>query len=224
MKKSLVCSLVTLFLLILSVAAQAALTKIGTAQIAGAGPEYNLIWQDDNNGNSLVWLDYTNDGLNWSAQNAWAAGLNLTYVLDAPYSSVNWTDSSWRLPTTSWTSGTSATGYDETESEMGHLYYVELGNQGGSSGSLENTEDFVNLTGSENDTYWSMTIASETAAYAFRMRGGYQSTHNKNNDNYGLAVRTGEISVVPVPGTLLLLGSGLLGIAGVSHRRKCTHC
>ncbi|MCK4378317.1 MAG: hypothetical protein KAW01_03190 [Deltaproteobacteria bacterium] len=91
---------------------QAALVTIGTAQFSGMGPEYNLIWDDDNNGNSVVWLDYRSGALNWSSQNNWAAGLDssLTYDIDPASWSVDWGVNSWRLP--------SALG----GSEMSHLF------------------------------------------------------------------------------------------------------
>jgi hypothetical protein len=50
------------------VSSNATLTTTGTATHNGSN--YNLIWDDDNNGNSVVWLDYTNDALTWSEQNA----------------------------------------------------------------------------------------------------------------------------------------------------------
>lgn len=56
----------------------ATLTTIGTASYDdGSGSaNYNLIWDDNNNGNSVVWLDYTNALGYWSDQNAWTAGLD----------------------------------------------------------------------------------------------------------------------------------------------------
>ena len=75
MKKRFLSILVTgLFLLCVAGMANAALTTIGTATYGGS--DYNLIWDDDNNGNSVVWLDYTNARTNWSAQNAWAGELD----------------------------------------------------------------------------------------------------------------------------------------------------
>lgn len=83
-------------------AAQADLNIIGTATYNNGSEykDYNLIWDDDNNGKSLVWLDYTNAVQYWADQMAWAAGLNtsgtLTYNLDPQYT-VTWTGD-WRLP------------------------------------------------------------------------------------------------------------------------------
>ncbi len=160
-------------LLMMTGVAQATLTTIGTATYNdGTGAkDYNLIWDDDNNGNSVVWLDYTNARASWQAQRSWALSLGtaLSVTLNAGVS-VTW-DSSWRLPNTVDGVGIGKYGYegpDEngnydytygynlTNSEMGHLYYEELGNLGkvdtdGSYPSdygLKNTGDFNNLVAS----------------------------------------------------------------------------
>ena len=237
MKKRLVCSLVTLFLLLFSGSAHADLKTIGTAQFGETGDHYNLIWDDVNNGNSVVWLDYTNAPTNWTAQNAWAAGLDsaLTLYLNAGVS-VNW-DGSWRLPSTvdglySWGyDGTTTGGYNITSSEMGHLFYTELGNKGyvATDGTypqpewgLSNTGDFEYIVAS---WYWSDTeyALDPDNAWTFGRDGGHQDFCVKSSNGYGVAVRTGDVSVVPVPGALLLLGSGLVGLAGFS-RRKGSRC
>jgi hypothetical protein len=36
----------------------------------------------------------------------------------------------------------------------------------------------------------------------------------------GTWVRSGDVAVVPVPGALLLFGSGLMGLLGVGHRQR----
>ncbi|MBT6225078.1 MAG: hypothetical protein HOI47_00320 [Candidatus Scalindua sp.] len=133
MKKIIV--IVVLMIMGYSIQAQGTMTTIGTATYSGS--DYNLIWDDDNNGNSVVWLDYTNSTANWTAQNTWASGLDvaLTYNVDPGYA-VTWNDVDWRLPTTVdglyvWGyDGTTTAGYNITNSEMGHLFYTELGIKG----------------------------------------------------------------------------------------------
>lgn len=238
MKKSLVFLCGVLFLLMVSGAAHAELITIGMAQFVGIGSEYNLIWDPDNNGNSVVWLDYSNSGEEWSNQNAWAAGLDsaLTINLYAGYS-VIW-NGSWRLPSTveeplAWGyDGSTAVGYNITSSEMGHLYYAELGNKGyyATDGSnpqpgfgLANTGDFKNLIAT--GWYWSGTeyAANPEGAWSFCMDTGSQDGHAKSYGFDGLAVRSGQVSMAPIPepAICLLFGVGLLGLAGVIRPAEC---
>ena len=115
---------------------------------------------------------------------------------------------------------------------MGHLYYTELGNKGyyDTSGSyvgdgnwgLNHTGDFDNLIAS---WYWSGTeyAVSPDHAWDFYMYFGGQYGYNKINYNcYGLAVRSGQVSAVPVPGAIWLFGSGMAGLVALGRRRKGT--
>jgi hypothetical protein len=160
----------------------------------GGAKEYNLIYEDDQ---GLVWLDYTNNGGAWYGQVNWAAGLNsagvITYKLD-PGVSVTW-DGGWRLPKTVdggrtfGYDGTTTAGFNITTSELGHLYYISLGNLGyydtrGNQGSgwypdsawgLKNKGPFTNL---KVGNYWSGTEYSllTTHAWAFCTSFGEQSS------------------------------------------------
>ncbi|MGD9161438.1 MAG: VPLPA-CTERM sorting domain-containing protein [Desulfobacteraceae bacterium] len=238
MKKALLFS--ALFFLIMSGMAHASLTTIGTVTYYYIDynykdcTEFNLIWDDDNNGNSVVWLDYSNLG-DWDSQVAWVSGLNgdgvLTYNIDARYS-VIW-DGDWRLPATVdgymviKPDGTGTGGFNVTSSEMGHLFFAELDNLAyyNTSGiaqsgyGLTNAGDFKNLY---NSRYWSGTEYTGTpgTSWYFDMINGYQTHLYQYFNRYGLALRSGQVSAVPVPGAVWLLGSGLLGLAGIRRRTK----
>ena len=198
--------------------AQATLTVIGTAQFNGTGTEYNLIWEDDNNGNSVVWLDYCNTPAIWQNQTAWAVGLNNELVITLnPGYSVTWTDSSWRLPSTVddgmfvyGCDGTTTAGYNITTSEMGHLFYAELGNLGckdtscnPSSGcqtgyGLQSIVPFQNLIAAW--WYWSGTYATNmSGACYFSFNQGSQGYVDINDDGCGLALRSGQVVYSSIP-------------------------
>jgi len=230
MKRGLGLLLAVAVLLSFSGVANAALTTIGTATYGGHG--YNLIYASDQH---LVWLDYTRGYDGWFYQMSWAAGLNtagvLTYHLN-PGISVAWSGD-WRLPNTVdgpyvWGhDGTTTAGYNITTSEMGHLYYTELGNKGYSDASgnyqsgwgLYNTSPFTHLV---PGYYWSGTeyALSPGGAWGFNFGYGSQDVGFKDGDfYYALAVHSGDVGApVPIPGALLLFAPGLAGIVALNRR------
>ena len=227
----------TIILLLTSITAISEATLIAIGKASYNGSAYNLIWDDANNGNSIVWLDYTNPATDWSLQNSWAAGLNtsLSINLNTGYS-VDWGANSWRLPTTidgisvEGYDGNTTTGYNITSSEMGHLYYsiepIGLENLGryDRSGNLQSDFGLINTGNFNNLTafwYWSGSEYAHSSdfAWGFNMFGGWQSTSNKSNNYlYGLAVRTGQVSIVPEPSTIILLSLGLIFIMGINRK------
>ena len=216
--------------------AHASLTVIGTATYNDA--DYKLIWDDNNNGNSVVWLDYSNAKTDWGSQRVWAAGLSDELTINLNGYTVSWGEDDWRLPTTK--DGPYYYGYNDnhsttagcniTTSEMGHLYHVELANMAryDTSGyrqdgyGLKETGEFENLVSSQ---YWSGTEFGEkpTEAWVFYTSNGVQIKKNKDSYSfYGIAVRSGQVSAapVPVPAAVWLMGSGLLGLVGTLRRMK----
>ena len=187
------------------------------------------IYDDDLN---IYWLQNANlaasntfgvpgilaDGtMNWTTAQTWITAMNTANHLSY---------SDWRLPATlqpdpscsSQSGGIESWGYNCSGSEMGHLYYTELGNPSGISGGnqLNNTGPFSNLRPSH---YWSGTeyAFDPDKAWGFGFNVGVQGkdySNGKGYYNYALAVRPGDVSTsVPEPATLLLMGSGLAGIA-----------
>jgi len=190
-----------------------------------------------------------NGQMNWSTANAWAAGLTLGGV------------SGWRLPTvspidgstfdTTWSnnattdSGFAPTTTDGTDggwrdvsntpvSEMGHMYYVTLGNLGYATpddadpGSivvqpgygLTNTGPFSDV---QPSGYWSGMEFDSDFAWIFGFGLGDQDTNDRSISFPAWAVRSGDVpAVVPVPAAVWLFGSGLLGLVGFARRKKVT--
>ncbi len=170
---------------------------------------------------------------------AWAAWLNssLTYNIDPAAYIVTWSEDDWRLPSTVDNSeytegydGTTLAGYNIITSEMGHLYYEELNNLGSfdtsgeqqSGWGMENTGDFDYLV---ENYYWSDTehAGNIDDAWNFNMNDGGQHPYDKSGYqdlDFGLALRSGQVSEVPVPGAIWLFGSGLAGMAAFTRRRK----
>ena len=241
MKKKLLAGLATgLFVFGMAGMAQADLWTIGTATYQTSGSntavnpgsgndQYKLIYDTDL---QITWLDYSAPYAIWGdyvtglgGQDEWAntLGGSLTVNMNSGYSTSNDWTTGWRLPS----AGASPTGgYDQTSSEMGHLFYNELGMDSNPVGGLTTTaelnssEYFDNLIAS---WYWSGTgyAAGPHYAWTFNMGGGDQYGVSKGvSTGYGLAVRSGQVSAVPVPGAIWMLGSGLISLVTLSRRKK----
>ncbi len=249
MKRTIICFFSILLLLSTINPAMASLTVIGTAQYDdGSGTKtYKLIYDNDLPGNGtqgLVWLDYQHETDTWQNQVDWASGVgsHLTITLNPGYvANFDWA-TGWRLPSTvdgpyeygyegdpdgdgvySYTAG-----YNLANSEMGHLFYTELGNLGqldtdgnerdGMDYGLRNRGEFEHLF---STWYWSGTVYSSVENYAwyFSMYYGNQDIYGLSTTNYALAVHPGTVSTVPIPGGVWLLGSGLLSLMGIRRRK-----
>ena len=126
-----------------------------------------------------------------------------------------------------------------TGSELAYMYYNNLlGNEpyyntDGSNNSLWTgvvSPDFTDATDGltesfehlQSSVYWSGTeYAPNTyGAWLFHTYDGYQSNTNKSHEFYAWAVRSGDVSAVPIPGAVWLFGSGMLGLAGMVRRKR----
>ena len=176
--------------------------------------DFNITWLASANTNGLM---------TWSQANAWAAGLIVGGF------------SGWRLPTTLQPDASCGTqyyglsyGYNCTGSEMGHLFYKELGGVAGQSISATHNANyglfqgsFQNILSNYPGNYWSGTEypGYPTGAPYFNFYSGGQDQNSRGLNMLALAVRPGDVAAVPVPAAAWLLGSGLLGLIGVARRR-----
>jgi hypothetical protein len=148
---------------------------------------------------SLDYPTYIEPGrMTWNDSTAWANQLEYGRYDD------------WRLPTADSSCGDRYTNtYDCVGSEMGHLYYLELGNvaaYGGPAPPL-NSGPFVNL---QPYGYWSGTGAAG-GAWVFNFSGGAQGVGIVDQNFGAWAVRDGDYGPSVSPGTPYITDPILLG-------------
>ncbi|MGV1099915.1 Lcl domain-containing protein [Thiovibrio sp. JS02] len=203
----------------------------GNAQAVLIDRGNGLIYDEDTN---LTWLQNANlaatntfgvaginpDGsMDWLTAQQWISAMNT-----ANYLGYN----NWRLPATDVSTllnaGPTYDGYiyNCTDIELGHMFYVELGNQAPLTKlgvfqpghGLNNVGPFDQLLA---ESYWSSTEwAGSPADTAYRMdfaEGGLDETWKLFSFPHAWAVRDGDVSPVPEPATILLFGSGLAVLA-----------
>lgn len=236
MRKTISSALFVLLLCATAGMAHAKLTVIGHVEYQKSSQSpvqtFLLVWDDaDEDGESVVWLDYTNNRNSWDNQQIWLNLLNDTggdspirkIVLEPGYS-VDWGNNPWRMPRTvdgpfvEGSSGTTTGGYNVCSSELGHLFYKELRNsaQRDINGAPLSTFGLVNKGPFEHIApyeYWSgTTYAAEPnppRAWWFRFSDGFQgaapktSTATNPNYPYGLALRKATVRYSKPAGTTL---------------------
>lgn len=158
----------------------------------------------------------TNGSLTWWGAQAWIGYLN----------SINYKGyNDWRLPTTS----PEVSGTGQTGSELGHMFYTELGGVTGTNitAATGHNANYNLFTGFKNANYWTQTEAFQpnttNPRFAWQFfygtasstTAGTQNTNSKANTGYAWAVRT---TPVPVPAAFWLFTSALAGLAGIGRR------
>jgi hypothetical protein len=138
---------------------------------------------------NITWYDYSyyglGSGVTWDEAMSWADSLTVGGT------------TGWRLPSSDYCQYENCTG-----SDMGHLYYTDLGFAEGTPVSPTNQFPFSNL---QSDFYWSATqqIPIGNDAIAFGFSNGLQGPFPKTGDPWGvglyaIAVHSGNVGS-PVP-------------------------
>jgi hypothetical protein len=162
-----------------------------------------VVYDTDRN---LTWLANANANgpMTWDQANTWAASLN---VAD---------HTGWRLPTALNADGSGPCyEYNCTVSELGHLFYGELGGVAGQSITTTHNANFNLFNTIQSYVYWSDTeyAANPGAAWSFATNSGYQGLGSKDTVFLAWAVHTGDVAAVPEPEEymMMLLGFTMVG-------------
>jgi hypothetical protein len=178
----------------------------------------------DNGTHQITAADFGANGLvDWWGSNAFVNYLNTT-----SYGGYN----QWRLPDVG---ANPVFGYSLTSGELGELYYTELhapsyfdtdrqhdGICNNGFGTTCDTGPFTNVA---SGAYWygQEYAANVDKAWVLTVGYGGQGFYTKTGNTPALfthawAVTTGQVSAVPIPGAVWLLGSGLLGLLSIKKR------
>lgn len=161
---------------------------------------YNLTSADFNTGTGAM---------TWFGAQAWANNLTLGGFTD------------WSLPTTI----PAVYGYNQTGSQMGDLFYNQLGGVAKVGIATTHNDNYNLFTNVQSYVYWS---GSEFAPYPYiawtfdPTNGRQYDYYLKNTQLYAWAVRPGDVAAVPVPAAVWLFGSGLTGLVSFTRRKNKT--
>jgi len=175
--------------------------------------DLDITWLADANYSMTSGVD--SDGrMDWFESNTWASNLDFGGFSD------------WRLPETiqpdsncSFHNSQVDAGYNCIASEMGHLFYVDLG--GSANSPLPTQTLFSNF---QLENYWSGTTVAPSDpdnSWYFNFGSGWQGGQLQTPYSfYALAVRNGDVVSVPLPPTIFLLGLGIAMLARANKVRS----
>ncbi len=163
----------------------------------------------------------TTGAMTWWGAKAWANNLTLGGV------------AGWSLPTTPDAMFLTSDGYynsgsngiNITTSQMGDLFYNQLGGVAYSSIITTLNPNYNLFTNVQDSVYWSGSEYAATLnfvymAWGFNTHDGNQTSFNMNVQLDAWAVRPGDVAAVPLPGAVWLFGSGIIGLASFTRRKN----
>jgi hypothetical protein len=171
--------------------------------------DLDITWLTNANaGAGSIFDDGSNTGdgrMSWTNANDWAVSLDINGI------------TGWRLADMDVNGDdivvdcATATATDCLDNEYGYHFY----NNGIHS---SNTGPFSNV---QTTNYWSRNESSSNAwLFDFTFNDGSQLATSKNYNASAWAVYDGDVAAVPVPGAVWLFSSGLLGLIGISRRKR----
>jgi len=131
--------------------------------------------------------------MSWETAQAWIAAMNAANYLG----SNRWSLPATQLPDDGCTQRpkSAAFGYGCTGSQMGNLFYIELGGERGSTIELQHNASYSLFKNFQPYLYWSSTEWTRVAnsAFSFSFGNGFQGTNVYVNDMYAMAVAPGRV-------------------------------
>jgi hypothetical protein len=131
--------------------------------------------------------------MGWTTAQEWITAMNAAEYLGS---------NRWSLPATSLPDDTcsqipkaAAFGYGCVGSQMGHLYYRDLGGVKGSTIELQHGADYRLFNNIQPYLYWSSTLWTRVpnSAFSFSFGNGFQGTNVLVNAMYAMAVAPGKV-------------------------------
>ncbi|MCK5662836.1 MAG: hypothetical protein KAI17_05080, partial [Thiotrichaceae bacterium] len=189
---------------------------------------------------------YDADGkMHWQEANNWAAGLNFGGFDDWRLATVvDQVDGGAEVGCDYSVDGSDC-GYnvDTAGSEMAYMWYNILSGTPSydTNGVWEPDSGFTGAIGADgveifnlqgdtdnngSDFYWTGTSIprwNDCCAFTFHAGWGLQNYDDKDGSDqeyFAWAVRSGDVAAVPIPGTVWLFSSGLMGLLGYSRRKQ----
>ncbi len=216
-KKQILFISTNVLLISLGMVAIADAALVGRLPMTLGGSDFQAYYDTDAN---ITWLADANAPGVMTHYDAgeWARNLSISGV------------TGWRLPSVGLLpdptcSVQSSDGYSAgvncTGGDLGNLFYNVLGGVADTSISTTHNANYDLFSNIESDRgYWlDFGGINGVSAYQFVFDGGGLGTINDDFKNYVWAVKEGDVSPVPVPASVWLFSSGLIGLIGAAKRK-----